>query len=54
MKYRNYFIMFCVGFAFAVSMLSFEMAVFNYLLFTVPAVVLMVFYFIAILKDTLK
>lgn len=54
MKHRNYFIMFCGGIAFAVSLTSIKMAVFNYLIYLVPLVILSLLYFIAIWRDTSK
>lgn len=54
MKHRNYFIMFCLGVAFAVSLTSIEMAAINYLMYLIPLIILAFIYFIAIWRDTSK
>lgn len=52
MKYRNYFICFSAGFAAATSLLIKDAFIWNYLLFSLPMIIMAIAYLIAISKDT--
>lgn len=51
---RNYFIVFTVGVAFAVSLTSINMAALNWVLYAVPTVIFTIAYLICIGINTLK